>query len=81
MREWDPIGVRDVAEAQDEYDAYVGKAYVVLVDEAATVDEMERYLLSVENHMGFTSSMRGAERCRRAAEALVALRPALLVTH
>ncbi len=24
LREWDPIGVRDVAEAQDEYDGYVG---------------------------------------------------------
>ncbi len=30
MREWDPIGVRDCADAQDEYDAYVGKVYVML---------------------------------------------------
>jgi hypothetical protein len=34
MHEWDPIGVRDAPEAQDEYDAYVGRVYVMLVDEA-----------------------------------------------
>jgi hypothetical protein len=38
MREWDPIGVRDAPEAQDEYDSYVGKAYVMLMDEGATVN-------------------------------------------
>jgi hypothetical protein len=38
MRDWDPIGVRDAPEAQDEYDAYIGKAYVMLVYETATAD-------------------------------------------
>ncbi len=31
MDEWDPIGVRGVPEAQDEYDAYVYGVYKYLV--------------------------------------------------
>lgn len=30
LRDWDPIGVADVAEAQDEYDSYIGKIYGML---------------------------------------------------
>jgi hypothetical protein len=36
LREWDPIGVRDVAEAQDEYDGYVGGVYRLLANGAST---------------------------------------------
>jgi hypothetical protein len=81
MRVWDPIGVRDVTQAQDEYDAYVAKAYVMLVDETATVDDLARYLASVEDYMGLPATTRSAERCRRVAEALVALKPSLVITH
>ena len=28
---WDPIGVKDEANAQDEYDAYIGDIYEILV--------------------------------------------------
>ena len=35
LREWDPIGVRDVPEAQDEYDGYVGGVYRLLASGAA----------------------------------------------
>jgi hypothetical protein len=31
LREWDPIGVADIAEAQDEYDSYVGKIHSMLI--------------------------------------------------
>jgi hypothetical protein len=31
LKEWDPIGVADVPEAQDEYDSYVGKIYGMLI--------------------------------------------------
>ena len=31
MRAWDPIGVAGIAEAQDEYDAYVGEVYGMLI--------------------------------------------------
>ena len=30
LNDWDPIGVADIAEAQDEYDSYVGKIYGML---------------------------------------------------
>jgi hypothetical protein len=81
MRDWDPIGVRDVPQAQDEYDSYVAKAYVMLVDETATVDDLARYLASIEEYMGLTATTRSAERCRRVAEALVALKPSLVTAH
>jgi hypothetical protein len=81
MRDWDPIGVGDIPHAQNEYDGYVAKAYVMLVDEMATVDDLARYLVSAEEYMGFTTTMRSAERCRRVAEAFVALKPSLVTTH
>jgi hypothetical protein len=31
LREWDPIGVADVQEAQDEYDSYVGRIHGILI--------------------------------------------------
>ena len=36
LREWDPIGVRDSVEAQDEYDGYVGAVYRLLANGAST---------------------------------------------
>jgi hypothetical protein len=32
LHDWDPIGIQDVPEASDEYDRYVDKAYVMLMD-------------------------------------------------
>ena len=68
MREWDPIGVREAPEAQDEYDAYVAKAYVMLVYEGATVDAIEHYLVEVEDYMGLTPTTELSERRRRTAD-------------
>lgn len=31
LHDWDPIGIADIAEAQDEYDGYVGKIYGMLI--------------------------------------------------
>lgn len=45
LREWDPIGVRNVAEAQDEYDGYVGGVYRLLANGAsaqAVADHLAR---------------------------------------
>ena len=53
MREWDPIGVRDEPEVQDEYDSYVAEAHVMLIDRGATAADLEQYLLRIESdHMG-----------------------------
>jgi hypothetical protein len=45
--DWDPIGVRDVPEAQDEYDGYVGGVYRLLVS-GATQSELAEHLLQIE---------------------------------
>lgn len=34
LRDWDPIGVQDVEEAQDEYDPYIPKICLMLLDGA-----------------------------------------------
>lgn len=47
MRDWDSIGVAGVEEAADEYDAYVGRAYVRLMDERASAETIAAYLLEV----------------------------------
>ena len=31
LRDWDPIGVADVPEAQDEYDSYISQIYGLLI--------------------------------------------------
>jgi hypothetical protein len=81
MREWDPIGVRDVPEAQDEYDNYVGEAYVLLMDRGTTAEDMEGYLHGVEDYMGLTQTRDMLDRRQRVAEALIALRETFLTTH
>jgi hypothetical protein len=76
MREWDPIGVSDFAEAQDEYDAYVGKIYVMLMDDRASVGTIAEYLFDAATvHMGLSEESIEHEAAIRTAEVLVALRP------
>ena len=31
LHDWDPIGVAEVVEAQDEYDGYIGKIHGMLI--------------------------------------------------
>jgi hypothetical protein len=47
LKEWDPIGVAQFAEAQDEYDHYVAEADV-LVFGNASADEIFDYLWKIE---------------------------------
>jgi hypothetical protein len=76
METWDLIGVRDVPEAQDEYDAYVGKLYVMLMDEDASCETIAAYLYDVATvRMGFSSHPELAASSAFAAEQLMALRP------
>jgi len=70
MAEWDPIGVKGVPDAQDEYDAYVGKVAAML-RESATDDQLFDYLHSVETaHMGLRGD---AARVRQTIVAIRAL--------
>ena len=38
MQHWDPIGVSDIPEAQDEYDSYVGPVYRLLASGASDTE-------------------------------------------
>ena len=76
MREWDPIGVRGVEQAQDEYDTYVAKAYVMLMDEHASKEAIAEYLFDIAaNYMGLGRSEDLRERSERTAQILFEKRP------
>lgn len=40
LNEWDPIGVSDIPEAQDEYDAYADTVFGMLADQTASDDAL-----------------------------------------
>jgi hypothetical protein len=76
MRDWDPIGVAGIPEAADEYDTYVDRAYVMLMDERATADAIAAYLFDIAtNYMALSDSPGLAEASDVSAKLLVALRP------
>src|SRR5881409_804374 len=53
LRNWDPIGVRDHPQAQDEYDAYVGGVYR-LIASGATARQIAEHLVRIEtDQLGF----------------------------
>ncbi len=54
LMEWDPIGVQDIPEAQDEYDSYVPAVYKLLAS-GKSEHELFDYLWWIETeHMGLT---------------------------
>jgi hypothetical protein len=76
MRDWDPIGVRGIPGCEDEYDRYVDKAYVMLMDEGATEGEIADYLYYIAcEWMGMGESEERKERSEEVARTLVSLRP------
>ncbi len=53
LREWDPIAVKDIEQAQDEYEGYVGGVYELLLSDASP-DQVAEHLCTVERTvMGF----------------------------
>lgn len=54
LKEWDPIGIQDIPEAQDEYDSYVSDIYK-LIQSKRTESEVFDYLWEIETeHMGLS---------------------------
>jgi hypothetical protein len=51
LRDWDPIGVADVEEAQDEYDSYIGGVYRLLAS-GGSEDDIVNYLWQAEIDLG-----------------------------
>ena len=77
LRDWDPIGVRETPEAQDEYDGYVAPVYRYLA-RGASVIEIAGYLAVVERDaMGLSGPvndlMKVAEQLKQVE---ITLRPA-----
>ena len=61
MDEWDPIGVQNIIEAQDEYDSYLPSIHRMLVLRKS-VHEMFEYLWWVETeHMGLMGDRQRTE--------------------
>lgn len=69
LTEWDPIGVSEIPEAQDEYDAYVGDVYRLLSRRAVTQEVFDYLWWLEQEHMGLSGDR---QRTQRIAERLVA---------
>ena len=64
---WDPIGIKDEPNAQDEYDGYIGSIYDLVLKQA-TESEMIDYLLwAARDNMGLDATR---EDMRETASAL-----------
>jgi hypothetical protein len=76
-REWDPIGVTASGFGpKDEYDRYADRAYIMLMHEGRSAQEIADYLYYIgSEHMGLGASQSGKELARAIASKLVALRP------
>jgi hypothetical protein len=53
---WDPIGVRDEPNAQDEYDGYVGKLYELLVTKTPDAELIDYLHWAAHDQMGFDAA-------------------------
>ena len=61
LKEWDPIGVGGIPEAQDEYDSYVPGVYKLLITRRPK-HEVFDYLWTLETqHMGLTGDRQATE--------------------
>ena len=77
IRDWDPIGVRDVPEAQDEYDGYVGGVYRLLAAGAAVRDIAEHLARIERDSMGFSTQKEAlVEVASRLKQIEITVRPA-----
>jgi hypothetical protein len=70
IRDWDPIHIKDVPEAQDEYDGYLAGVYRLLVSGTSEL-AVAQHLASIEHDArGFST---GAEALLPVAHVLKAL--------
>lgn len=70
ITDWDPIGVADIPEAQDEYDSYIPTIYKLLITRAPK-HEIFDYLWWLETeHMGLRGDR---QRTKKFTEQLLSL--------
>jgi hypothetical protein len=55
LHDWDPIGVKDAPEAQDEYDSYVGRVYRWLASGASETEIAGRLREIESDDMGLSA--------------------------
>ena len=55
---WDPIGVKDEPNAQDEYDGYIGRLYELFVSKAPQSELVNYLYLAVLDNMGLCTANR-----------------------
>ena len=55
---WDPIGVRDEPNAQDEYDGYIGRIYELLAGGGSDAELTEYLYWAVHDNMGLDRATR-----------------------
>ena len=55
---WDPIGIKDEPNAQDEYDGYIGKLYELLVSQADDSQFIDYLYWAAHDQMGFDAATR-----------------------
>ncbi len=74
MQKWDPIGIAGIC-PDNEYDHYVSKVYLVLLDECTDHQRIADHLLDLATAaMGLSDRPRLREKCALAAAALMSLR-------
>lgn len=62
FEEWDPIGVKAIPGAEDEYDSYIPEIYRLLLERKGK-DEIFAYLWRLETeHMGLTGDRQATKR-------------------
>jgi hypothetical protein len=71
MNEWDPIGVRDILEAQDEYDSYVPDIHGLLIHHESEEKLLEHLWLIETDYMGLCGNRHKTENV---AKLLIELR-------
>jgi hypothetical protein len=68
--DWDPIGVKEISEARDEYHSYVWKVVDFKLTGVAS-EIIAQYLFQIETgHMGLTGNL---EDCRRVSQIIINL--------
>lgn len=74
LREWDPIGVADLAEAQDEYDSYISKIHGMLIRHEPRYNLIDHLWWIETDNMGLAGNR---QRTEAIADRLLALRDEL----
>ena len=62
MKEWDPIGVSDIPEAQDEYDSYVPHIYSQLIHHKSEQEVFDNLWKIETDRMGLYGNRQRTEK-------------------